>query len=59
MDLQFKNDVGAIDAFVDKYKELRQEIAKVIVGQDEVVKNVLMAMFSRSHALLIGSHGSH
>lgn len=57
MDLQFKNDVGAIDAFVDKYKELRQEIAKVIVGQDEVVKNVLMAMFSRSHALLIGAPG--
>lgn len=57
MDLQFKNDVEAIDAFVDKYKELRQEIAKVIVGQDEVVKNVLMAMFSRSHALLIGAPG--
>lgn len=57
MDLQFKNDVEAIDAFVDKYKELRQEITKVIVGQDEVVKNVLMAMFSRSHALLIGAPG--
>lgn len=57
MDLNTKNDVEAIEAFVDKYKELRQEIAKVIVGQDDVVKNVLMAMFSRSHALLIGVPG--
>ena len=57
MDLQFKNDVEAIDAFVEKYAELRKEIAKVIVGQDDIVKNVLMAMFSRSHALLIGAPG--
>ena len=57
MDLNNKNDVEAIAAFVDKYKQLRQEIAKVIVGQDEVVKNILMAMFSRSHALLIGVPG--
>ncbi len=57
MDLQYKNDVEAIDAFVEKYAELRKEIAKVIVGQDDIVKNVLMAMFSRSHALLIGAPG--
>ena len=57
MDLNVKNDVEAIEAFVDKYKQLRQEIGKVIVGQDEVVKNILMAMFSRSHALLIGVPG--
>ena len=57
MDLNAKNDVEAIEAFVDKYKQLRQEIGKVIVGQDDVVKNILMAMFSRSHALLIGVPG--
>ena len=57
MDLNTKTDVEAIEAFVEKYKELKQEIAKVIVGQDEVVKNILMAMFSRSHALLIGVPG--
>lgn len=57
MDLEHKNDVEAIDAFVEKYAELRKEIAKVIVGQDDIVKNVLMAMFSRSHALLIGAPG--
>lgn len=57
MDLNFTNDVEAIEALVDKYKQLRSEIAKVIVGQDEIVKNILMAMFSRSHALLIGVPG--
>ena len=57
MDIQFKNDVEAIEAFVDKYAALKREIAKVIVGQDEVVKNVLMVLFSRSHALLIGVPG--
>lgn len=57
MDLNTKSDVEAIEAFVEKYAELKKEISKVIVGQDEVVKNILMAMFSRSHALLIGVPG--
>jgi MoxR-like ATPase len=57
MNIQFKNDVEAIEAFVEKYADLKKEIAKVIVGQDEVVKNVLMVLFSRSHALLIGVPG--
>ena len=57
MELKFNNDVEAVEALVDKYKELRTEIAKVIVGQDDTVKNILMAMFSRSHALLIGVPG--
>lgn len=55
--LNFNNDVEAIAAFVEKYEDLKKEIAKVIVGQDEVIKNILMAMFSRSHALLIGVPG--
>lgn len=57
MDLNTKSDIQAIEAFLDKYNTLRAEIAKVIVGQDEIVKNILMAMFSRSHALLIGVPG--
>ena len=57
MNINFKNDVEAIEAFVDKYAALKKEIAKVIVGQDEIVKNVLMVLFSRSHALLIGVPG--
>ena len=56
-DLNFKDDVEAIEAFVEKYAQLRREIGKVIVGQDEIIKNILMVMFSRSHALLIGVPG--
>ncbi|MBL7891343.1 MAG: AAA family ATPase, partial [Bacteroidia bacterium] len=45
------------DAFNGKYKELTKEIAKVIVGQDEVVKDVLISVFSKGHCLLIGVPG--
>lgn len=55
--ISYKSDVEAVDAFVDKYTELRAEIAKVIVGQDEVVKKVLISIFSRGHGLLVGVPG--
>jgi MoxR-like ATPase len=45
--MEYKSDVEAIDGFVKKYELLRKEIAKVIVGQDEVVKNVLISIFSK------------
>ena len=54
---EYKSDVEAIDAFVVKYKELNKEIAKVIVGQEETVKNVLISIFSRGHCLLVGVPG--
>ncbi|NVO19790.1 MAG: AAA family ATPase [Bacteroidetes bacterium] len=54
---QYKSDTEALDAFVVKYNELRAEIGKVIVGQDEVVKNVLIAIFSKGHGLLVGVPG--
>ncbi len=54
---QYKSDVEALDAFVVKHKQLTQEIGKVIVGQDEVIKNVLITIFSRGHCLLLGVPG--
>ena len=51
------SDVAAVSQLVSKYKALRQEIKKVIVGQDEVVEQVLIAIFSGGHALLIGVPG--
>ena len=39
--MNYKNDVEAIDAFVVKYKELNAEIGKVIVGQNDTVKNIV------------------
>ncbi len=53
----YKSDTEALDAFVVKYNELRAEIGKVIVGQDEVVKSVLIAIFSKGHGLLVGVPG--
>ena len=58
MDLpKFKNDVEALDALRDKYKELTNEITKVIYGQDQIVTQVLNTLFSRGHCLLIGVPG--
>ncbi len=51
------SDVAAVSQLVSKYNALRQEIKKVIVGQDEVVEQVLLAVFSGGHALLIGVPG--
>ena len=53
----YKTEVEAIDAFVVRYKELKNEIAKVIVGQDDVIKKVLISIFSRGHCLLVGVPG--
>ncbi|MBN1337986.1 MAG: AAA family ATPase [Bacteroidales bacterium] len=55
--MNYKNDVEALDAFVDKYKALKEEIARVIVGQDKVVREVLVAIFSKGHGLLVGVPG--
>lgn len=53
----YKSDVEAVDAFVTKYKELNAEIGKVIIGQEEVVKDVLISIFSKGHCLLVGVPG--
>lgn len=51
------SDVAAVEQFVKKYKALKIEVAKVIVGQDEVVNQILISIFSGGHALLIGVPG--
>ena len=53
----YTSDVEALDAFAQKYKDLKSEIAKIIVGQDEVVSNILISIFSDGHSLLIGVPG--
>jgi MoxR-like ATPase len=55
--MEFKSDTEAIQAFVEKYKELNKEIGKVIVGQEETIKNVLISIFSNGHCLLVGVPG--
>lgn len=51
------SDVAAVKELVSKYNALKSEIKKVIVGQDEVVEQVLLSIFSGGHALLIGVPG--
>ena len=51
------SDVAAIENLVNKYKELKKEIAKVIVGQDDVIDQILISIFSGGHSLLIGVPG--
>jgi len=54
---KYKNDVEALDALREKYKELTGEITRVIYGQDQVISQVLITLFSRGHCLLIGVPG--
>ena len=50
-------DVAAIEQLVRKQKELKAEIAKVIIGQNEVVDQIVLSVFSGGHALLVGVPG--
>jgi MoxR-like ATPase len=51
------SDVEAVDALREKYNALRAEIGKVIIGQDDVVKDSLISIFSNGHCLLVGVPG--
>lgn len=51
------SDVAAIHNLVQKRNELKSEIAKIIVGQDAVVDQILLCIFSGGHALLVGVPG--
>lgn len=57
MGSQFSNDVEAADALSEAHKKLKTEIAKVVVGQDEVVKLLLTSIFCQGHSLLVGVPG--
>lgn len=51
------SDKQGIDNLVAHYQDLKNEIHKVIIGQDDVVDQVLISIFSRSHCLLVGVPG--
>jgi MoxR-like ATPase len=57
MDAAVKSEVESVDQLTAKYKDLTREIRKVIIGQDDIVKSVLISIFSRGHCLLIGVPG--
>ncbi|MFM2093030.1 MAG: hypothetical protein RIS70_154 [Planctomycetota bacterium] len=52
-----KDDVAAVQRCEQAYNRLRDELSKVIVGQNDVIEQVLISMFARGHALLEGVPG--
>ncbi|MGS2761352.1 AAA family ATPase [Sinomicrobium sp. M5D2P9] len=51
------SDVSALKTLVEKHLELKKEIGKVIIGQEAVIEEILLAIYSGGHALLIGVPG--
>jgi MoxR-like ATPase len=51
------SDVQAVEQFGERYRRLKSEVGKVIIGQDQVVDLVLMGIFSKGHCLLVGVPG--
>ncbi len=53
----YTNDKESFEALVKKYDALKSEIAKIIIGQDDVVRDLLISIFSNGHSLLVGVPG--
>lgn len=53
----YADEVEALDALSVKYRDIKAEIGKRIIGQEQVVDSLLIAVFSRGHALLVGVPG--
>jgi len=54
---QYNSDTEAVNALKQSYNTLKTEIGKVIVGQDQTIKEVLISIFGNGHCLLIGVPG--
>ncbi|MBN2682794.1 MAG: AAA family ATPase [Bacteroidales bacterium] len=55
--MNFKNDVEAVDALRKANETLHNEVNKVIVGQHQVLREIIITIFSNGHCLLIGVPG--
>jgi len=51
------SDVVAVENLVKKYKDLKQEVGKIIIGQHDAIDHVLLSVFCGGHSLLIGVPG--
>jgi len=52
-----QDDLAAVQTLTDSYRNIKREMAKVIVGQSAVLDELLIALFCRGHALLLGVPG--
>ncbi len=55
--MNFKSDVEAVDALKEANQRLMNEIKRVIFGQDHIIQQVLISLFSDGHCLLVGVPG--
>ena len=53
----YSSDIDGAKALVEKYETLRKETAKVIVGQQDIIHDTLLSIFSQGHVLLVGVPG--
>ena len=53
----YSSDIAAADALKEKTAVIRKAIAKVIVGQDDVVEKLIIAILCNGHTLLVGVPG--
>src|SRR5438445_4903727 len=52
-----ESDVQTLESLRRAHKQMRAEIGKIIIGQEKVLDELLMAIFCRGHALLVGVPG--
>ena len=55
--METNNNIELVKDFISSYKRFKEEISKVIIGQDNVVDQVLMSIFCDGHSLLVGVPG--
>ena len=52
-----KNDLKTVELMSESYQEIRKELSKVIIGQDNILEKLLIGLYARGHCLLIGVPG--
>lgn len=55
--MKINNDIEAVRQLSESVKAVKSELAKVIIGQDETIDNLLVSLFANGHCLLIGVPG--
>ncbi|NMD00240.1 MAG: AAA domain-containing protein, partial [Bacteroidales bacterium] len=55
--IQVSDDIQAVKQLQETHQKLKKEIQKIIIGQDQVIDEVITALFSKGHCLLIGVPG--
>jgi MoxR-like ATPase len=54
---EINNDVELVEKLSGSVKNIKKEISKIIIGQEEIIDNLLIALLSRGHCLLVGVPG--